>query len=77
MKKKIEKNNHGPRGAATSIVVRSTMEVKEICRELTIDQVLHYFQKYKDLGPTLPPLKPKGGDCFMFMPADEDCKGIS
>ena len=42
-----------------------------IDRELTLGEVLSRDQQ----RATLPPLKPKGGEVFLFFPHNEDCNG--
>ena len=44
---------------------------------LSTFSVLRLFREYgkKDLKPTLPPVKPKGGEVFLFYSENSSCKG--
>ena len=53
---------------------------KPIAENVTADpavsDVLGFFREHpeKDLKPTYPPLRPKGGEIYIFYPEDDTCK---
>ena len=53
--------------------------VQNVTVDLTVSEVLEFFRQHpeKDLKPTLPPLRPKGGEVYLFFPKDDNCKSES
>ena len=49
---------------------------ENVSADLAVSEVLRFFREHpeKDLKPTLPPLRPKGGEIYLFFPKDDNCK---
>ena len=45
--------------------------------DLAVSDVLRFFREHpeKELKPTYPPLRPKGGEVYIFYPEDDTRKG--
>ena len=49
---------------------------ENVTADLAVSDVLRFFRKHpeKDLKPTYPPLRPKGGEICIFYPEDDTWK---
>ena len=49
---------------------------ENVTADLAVSDVLRFFREHpeKDLKPTYPPLRPKGGEVYIFYPEDDTCK---
>ena len=44
-------------------------------KELALNEVVQFLSSDQPRSISLPPIKPKGGEVYLFMASNENCKG--